>query len=101
MPITYGSYTLKNGAGTFSLDPPLSLHLEGGVPITKLSAIPPAGKNYAAHPAATSAEGGNPNPSASPAGGQLVRVMAPLPVSTPKPGAHGSPSPADCARVAA
>ncbi|HWB60642.1 MAG TPA: hypothetical protein VG733_14200 [Chthoniobacteraceae bacterium] len=94
MPITYGSYTLKNSVGTFDLDPPTSLHLEGRLPITTLASIPTAGRNYAAaHTEAT--EGNNPDasPSASPASAQLVRVMPPLPVSTPKPGTRGSPQP--------
>jgi hypothetical protein len=90
VPITYGTYTLKFGAGEFSLDPPAVMHIEGGVPITKLTAIPPAGKNYAARANAAADEEGA-TPSASPASPQLVRVMPPAPISTPKPSARVTP----------
>ena len=96
MPITYGNYTLKNGAGNFSLDPPSGLHLEGGVPLTKISMIPPSRKNFAARPSATPAEGeetASASATPTPENKQLVRVLPPLPVATPKPGAsRGAPT---------
>ena len=35
VPLLYGTYTVTRGPGTFSLEPPLSLNLEGGWPIYK------------------------------------------------------------------
>ena len=49
VPLLYGSYALKQGTGSFSLQPPTGLHLEGGVPILKSGMLPPAGKVYATH----------------------------------------------------
>ncbi len=98
IPLLYGTYTLKQGNGTFSLDPPASLHLEGGIPIIKPAALPAAGRNYAsARPAATPVDDGNgeatPTPTPSTAE-QLVRVMPPavMASSTSKPTPHGEPA---------
>src|SRR5947209_4738487 len=33
IPLLYGTYTITRGTGTFSLEPPLSLNLEGGWPL--------------------------------------------------------------------
>ena len=89
VPLLYGSYALKEGEGTFSLEPPTKLHLEGGVPILKSSMLPSDGKVYAARTpapdtgeAATTAEA---TPAATPATAELVRVMPPVAVSTPFP----------------
>src|ERR1700731_954805 len=35
IPLLYGTYTVMRGTGTFSLEPPLSLNLEGGWPLIK------------------------------------------------------------------
>jgi hypothetical protein len=35
VPLLYGTYTVMRGTGTFSLEPPLSLNLEGGWPLFK------------------------------------------------------------------
>src|SRR5205814_9198986 len=35
VPLLYGTYTVMRGTGTFSLEPPLSLNLEGGWPLSK------------------------------------------------------------------
>src|SRR5882672_1145321 len=35
VPLLYGTYTVIRGTGTFSLEPPLSLNLEGGWPLFK------------------------------------------------------------------
>src|SRR2546421_13013119 len=35
VPLLYGTYTVMRGTGTFSLEPPLSLHLEAGWPLFK------------------------------------------------------------------
>src|SRR5947207_7122360 len=35
IPLLYGTYTVMRGTGTFSLEPPLSLNLEGGWPLFK------------------------------------------------------------------
>jgi hypothetical protein len=35
IPLLYGTYTVTRGPGTFTLEPPLTLHLEGGWPLFK------------------------------------------------------------------
>jgi hypothetical protein len=35
VPLLYGSYAMKQGAGTFSLEPPEALNLDAGVPVVK------------------------------------------------------------------
>jgi hypothetical protein len=86
IPLLYGTYTLSQGTGTFSLEPPSGLHLEGGMPILKSSVLPPAGKVYAAR---APSQGTDQNPeatsAASPANAELVSVMPPVAVSTPAP----------------
>src|ERR1700677_3770983 len=92
VPLTYPTYTLKQGNGTFSLDPPTTLHLEGGVPVIKPAGIPPAGKNFAAHPAGTPGEGQTADASPPPGSTELVRVLPPMAVATPK-AVPGAPTP--------
>jgi len=45
VPLLYGTYTVMRGTGTFSLEPPLSLNLEGGWPLFKEQA-PVAGEMH-------------------------------------------------------
>lgn len=47
MPLLYGSYALRGGAGTFKLVPPSDLYLEAGIPILKADRIADASKRYA------------------------------------------------------
>jgi hypothetical protein len=96
VPLLYGTYTLKQGNGTFSLDPPSSLHLEGGIPIIKPSALPPPGRNYAAtRPVSTPLEddgNGSATPVPTPASEQLVRVMPPAALNPTPSSSHGEPA---------
>src|SRR5215210_2300642 len=36
VPLLYGSYALKQGSGTFSLEPPVALNLDRGAPIVRM-----------------------------------------------------------------
>lgn len=90
VPLLYGTYTLKQGIGSFSLEPPPALNLVAGVPITKANALPPPAKNYATVRPANPEDGSSPAP--TPANAELVRVMAPIALNTPKPGT-GHPTP--------
>jgi hypothetical protein len=47
VPISYGEYALKNGVGTFSLEPPTALNLAGGVPIIRGKMLIEAMDEYA------------------------------------------------------
>ena len=73
VPLLYGTYALKNGVGTFSLEPPKSLNMAGGVPITKPAALKEALASFAEYrrsrPNAEIAEETSPPP-----GPELVRV---------------------------
>lgn len=104
VPILYGSYALKQGTGTFSLEPPSTLHLESGMPIIKPATLPTSAKTYAAAvshtPAPTEDQPppeSSPAPAESPVNPELIRVMPPVAVTTPTPSKHGkaaTPSPA-------
>src|SRR3954447_4589701 len=94
MPLLYGTYTVTRGPGTFSLEPPLSLHLEGGWPLFKEQARLRAEVHYADYrrgntpPAQMTIPGLMPNGTPPPAEHSLVRVesaIAVQPASTPKP----------------
>ncbi len=47
VPLLYGSYALKQGSGTFSIEPPAELNPESGVPVTKLPQLQDAFKKFA------------------------------------------------------
>lgn len=49
VPLLYGSYALKQGTGTFNLEPPPSLNLESGAPIVRTDRMQAALKTYADH----------------------------------------------------
>lgn len=95
VPLLYGSYALKQGAGTFNLDPPLALNLEPGLPVLKEQLLQDALKTFAEYKRTQSPEinGALLAPAASatptPASEELVRMdSAPLPdepVATPTP----------------
>ena len=74
VPLLYGVYAVKQGVGTFSLEPPVDLNMEGGVPLTKPQILKDAVAAYVqyrrAHP---SAEPSTETPS-GPAAPELVRV---------------------------
>ena len=95
VPLLYGTYALKQGSGSFSLEPPNGLHLEGGVPIVKASALPAAGKvNVASHTPSPFTEQNpeQPTASATPGNAELVRVMPPIAVGTPAPSSRPKPT---------
>jgi hypothetical protein len=74
VPLLYGTYALKQGVGTFGLEPPAELHMEGGVPITKGPVLKQALAGYVAyrreHPTAEP----NADEPAPPPSPELVRV---------------------------
>ena len=47
VPLLYGSYALKQGAGGFDLEPPSDLNLEAGAPIIQTALLQDAMKSYA------------------------------------------------------
>jgi hypothetical protein len=94
VPLLYGTYALKQGTGSFSLQPPQDVHLETGAPITRQATLQQAEKVFADYrklnapreqsPVENSAT--EPGPDASPsASTELVRVMPPVAAPTPKP----------------
>ena len=108
VPLLYGTYALKQGVGTFSLEPPPELNLDAGLPVMKAESFQSALKKHAdyrrSHPVASA------NPTADnatpPAKPELVRVdtvqpgsvvattgtLPPPPVATPIP-IHGQATP--------
>lgn len=111
MPLLYGSYALKAGEGTFSLEPPTELVIETGLPVIKQATFEAGLKKFAEYRRTHSitvpdagADGAKP-----PVNRELVRVepldprattpptgaLPPVPVATPIPMAGGStPRPA-------
>lgn len=49
VPLLYGTYALKQGTGTFGLEPPTDLNLPAGIPITKSEALKEGFKKYTAY----------------------------------------------------
>ncbi len=47
VPLLYGSYAMKQGVGTFSLEPPNELNIPGGLPIVRGNSYLDAMKHYA------------------------------------------------------
>jgi hypothetical protein len=108
VPLLYGTYALRQGVGTFSLEPPADLVMEGGVPVIKAAPLKEALTGYIQyrrdHP---TAEATPDTPAA--AGPELVRVdtvepgtkvpetgaMPPVAVATPVPATPvpGKPTP--------
>jgi hypothetical protein len=92
VPLLYGTYALKQGSGTFSLEPPLDLNMTPGLPVVKGQALQEGLRKYAlyrkAHP--TAADG---DPSAAPAtpAPELVRVETVAP-GTPVPESGAMPA---------
>src|SRR5581483_3289197 len=56
VPLLYGTYALKQGSGTFSLEPPPTLNLENGLPIVKTQALEEALKTFADYKKKTAPE---------------------------------------------
>jgi len=90
VPLLYGEYTVLHGNGTFTLEPPLSLHLEGGWPLFKEQSRMRAEMHFANRRQQNAPAGSVPIPGLTPSNtpapeNQLVRVEAakPVPVETP------------------
>src|SRR5256886_1826577 len=112
VPLLYGTYTVMRGTGTFSLEPPLSLNLEGGWPLFKEQARLRGEMHYAQFrqgaprpqaQAQVAIPGFAPSGTPPPAENQLVRVEAAKAVTPPpvlqvlpkkgKAGAKATPTP--------
>lgn len=99
VPLLYGSYTVTQGRGTFSLEPPFDLNLEAGWPIFKDSARRKAEIRFASfrQKMAPSTRGVpvpglEVTPPPAEATNELVRVEPAQPIDTPPPG-FDSPKP--------
>src|SRR5438094_9557448 len=112
VPLLYGTYAVMRGTGTFSLEPPLSLNLEGGWPLFKEQARLRGEMHYtqfrqgtprAETPTQVAIPGFAPSGTPPPPEHQLVRVEPAKAVETPamvqvppkkgKPGAKATPTP--------
>ncbi len=90
VPLLYGTYALKQGEGTFGLEPPEDLNPAGGMPVTKAKELQDGLKKYAEfrrlHPLPNSETASTSAP--PPKTGELVRVDAiPDGVKAPPTGA--------------
>ncbi|MGZ4966384.1 MAG: hypothetical protein ACXV97_04345 [Chthoniobacterales bacterium] len=94
VPLLYGSYTVTQGRGTFSLEPPLDLNMAAGWPLFKEDERKTAEANYRTVGAVTRPKSEIPGitipgigPSATPAvaANELIRVEQAEPVETPTP----------------
>jgi hypothetical protein len=94
IPLLYGTYTVTRGPGTFSLEPPLNLNLEGGWPLFKEQGRLRAEMQYADYRRGAAPQGAMPASGLAPSGTpppaehSLVRVesaIAVQPVSPSKP----------------
>ena len=90
IPLLYGSYALKQGSGSFSLEPPAQLNPAAGLPIVRGQLYEDALKNYASF---NRKQGGTPVPGGTPtipvaqpvAQTTIVQVETPTPTPTPAP----------------
>ncbi len=105
VPLLYGSYTVTQGRGTFSLEPPFALNMAAGWPIFKESTRRKAEIRFAAYrqtvaPPAQGVRlpGLNAAVVPSPPANELVRVEPAQPLETPPPG-FDSPTPAPVAKI--
>ena len=92
VPLTYGSYALKQGSGAFSLEPPPTLNMEAGTPIVQEAMVQEGFKAYAAFrkkttPSSLAESSNEPSATPTPARPELVRADTP----TPEPSASPAP----------
>jgi hypothetical protein len=77
VPLLYGAYALRQGSGTFSLEPPPDLNMVPGLPVIKTQVLQDGLKKFAdykrAHPA-PAVEPAAPGATPAPTGPELVRV---------------------------
>jgi hypothetical protein len=104
VPLLYGSYALKQGEGTFSLQPPLAINIPGGLPVVRGPELDHTLQVYAQYqrentPVSTVLDQPMATPAATPAGSLLVRVNAnpapdiSVPMHAPKGKHRGWPAP--------
>ncbi|MDQ2659724.1 MAG: hypothetical protein M3Y03_04815 [Verrucomicrobiota bacterium] len=103
VPLLYGSYTMTQGRGTFSLEPPFDLNMKAGFPLFKEAARRAAEASFATFREHNAPVGGQtviipglaPVPSATAVPNELVRVETAIALVTPTivPVASGSPTP--------
>ena len=111
VPLLYGTYALKQGVGTFNLEPPAELNIETGLPVIKKPTFDASLKKFAdyrrTHPIASAevpAGKATPPPAAElvrvdtvPPGGTVpaTGTLPPVPVATPMPlASRSTPRPA-------
>lgn len=92
VPLLYGSYTVTQGRGTFSLEPPFDLNMAAGWPLFKADARRAAETRFAnirAKSAPTTAgltiPGIGPTPTPAVAANELIRVEQAVPIASPTP----------------
>lgn len=109
VPLLYGTYALKQGVGTFGLEPPTDLNIEAGVPVVKGKLLQDSLRAYAdfrrKRPVQSAQQG---DEDAAPQGPELVRLdsvkpgapvpesgaLPEVPVATPIPvGRPAKPAP--------
>jgi hypothetical protein len=112
VPLLYGSYALKQGEGTFSLQPPPGINLVAGLPIIRGSDLDQTLEVFAQYqrnntPVSTALDQPMSTPASSaPPASELVRVDAnpapeiSVPMHGPKGKGHASPTPAEAVAVA-
>jgi hypothetical protein len=88
VPLLYGSYALKGGVGTFSLEPPPDLNVAGGLPIVNKQTLQDGLKRFAEYrrrnPAPVASAEPNAATTPAPNSPELVRLDA-LPEGTKPP----------------
>src|SRR6266853_2573761 len=100
VPLLYGTYALKQGVGTFSLEPPAELNMAGGVPITKPRVLKDALAAYVEYKRSRPVAETTSEPSAAPTGPELVRLDTVEPgTKVPETGAMPPPAVATPAPV--
>jgi hypothetical protein len=104
VPLLYGSYALKDGEGTFSLQPPPGINLIAGLPIIRGPLLDQSLQMYAEYqrqntPVSTALDQPASTPAASaPPASELVRLNAnpapeiSVPMHAPKAKGHASPT---------
>jgi hypothetical protein len=113
VPLLYGSYALKQGEGTFSLQPPPGINIAAGLPIVRGPALAQTLQMYTQYqrentPVSTALDQPMSTPASSaPPSTELVRVDAnpapeiSVPMHAPKGKGHASPAPIPAIAVTA
>jgi hypothetical protein len=106
VPLLYGSYTVTQGRGTFSLEPPLDLNMQAGWPLFKEARRKEADVRFAEYrQKSLPSDQGIPVPGLAPSPGTtvptnaLVRVEPAVAVEQSKPAITPTPTPAIAAKA--